>query len=239
MATTLVRIDNDVWTAFKQHKPTYLSESGFLSQTLDNLNKGVAPTGRVNTPGFENSKGSEGTAAGHEQKAVDVRPTVEPINKEKTSKAKKPKFSPTVLDVPMELIDEHGEAIIEYWNQKGGKKTEAAWNYLIKQLELIREDAGDEALAEQIFYCTANSTQSITFANYEKFGKRQRETGAPRFDEPPSKHPAYRDASEVLRESERIAQENIERIRRERAEQEAKWPPSQTGGKGVLEPGAF
>ena len=162
-----------------------------------------------------------------------MKPKAEPINKEKTSKAKKPKFSPTVLDVPFSLIDEHGEAIIEFWSQKEGKRTEAAWNFLIKQLEKIKEDGGDEALSGQIEQAIANGWQSITFSNYEKFGKRQLETGAPRFDEPPSKHPAHK----VFTRDSLGPEWGMPPAPQE--DEEANWPPSQTGGKGVLEPGAF
>ena len=90
MSTTLVRIDNDVWTAFKQLKPKYLTDTGFLSQTLDDHVKGVALQGTVYLQGLKNSTAEE-------QPAVDVKPKAEPINKEKTTRAKSPRASSPLL----------------------------------------------------------------------------------------------------------------------------------------------
>lgn len=230
MTTTPVRVDTAVLQRFLSKKPTYLTITGFVSQTLEQAADAKSGLGTVSLTGFENS---EGTAT--EQKAVDVRPTVEPINKEKTPRAKKPKaIVPNADDVPEEL-KAHADLLLDYWAHRKGDatRTQRAWNSRMKEAAEILKDHGEETFLAHVNKAADAGWHGL-HPEYIAQEKLASETGAPE-----SKHPAYRDASEVLRESERIAQENIERIRRERAEKEASWPPSQTGGKGVLEPGAF
>ena len=57
---------------------------------------------------------------------------------------------------------------------------------------------------------------SISLAKYEQF-KPRGATPA----QPDQKHPAYRPASEVLAESERLAQQNLEHLRRKQEEAQA------------------
>ena len=84
------------------------------------------------------------------------------------------------------------------------------------QLIAMLDKHGPRVLGEQLDEGALKGTwQAITVKNYEQWGMGR--GNAPQ--EPEMKHPAYRDAREIIREQE----ERFQSI------------PSATGGKGVLE----
>ena len=113
------------------------------------------------------------------------------------------------------------EALIrEFWKIKGGTKSETSWKLLMTGLKAIKDLDGDGAVETQLEEAINGKWKGITLRNYMQF----RDKGKPRpwEQEPESKHPAFRDAREII------------------AERGSEWDiPSVTGGRGVLEPGAF
>ena len=103
--------------------------------------------------------------------------------------------------------------------QRRALRVKGHGSFLQTGLEAIQNAYGDDVVREQLELAINGKWQSITLANYERFKPQQK----PWEKEPETKHPAYRDAREII------------------AEQEAKWKdiPSMTGGRGVLDPDAF
>ena len=124
------------------------------------------------------------------------------------------------MSIPAEL-EPQSELIKEFWKTKKGSRGQVAWKLLIGELEKIRSAYGLHVVAEQLELAINGKWQGVTLKNYEQFKPKAAAK------EPEHRHPAYRDASEVLAEQERIAQQNIEHARRMAAER------ASTGG--VLE----
>ena len=113
------------------------------------------------------------------------------------------------------------EALIqEFWKVKGGGKSETSWKLLMTGLKGIKDLDGDGAVEAQLEEAINGKWKGITMRNYLQF--KTKGQAKPWQQEPDVKHPAFRDAREIL------------------AERGSEWDiPSVTGGRGVLEPGAF
>ena len=118
------------------------------------------------------------------------------------------------MSIPAELEPEN-ELIREFWKIKKGSKGQTAWKLLMTELEKIRAKHSLSTVKEQLQLAINGKWQGITLKNFESFSAPRGATAA----EPQLKHPAYRDAREII------------------AEQEARFKhiPSATGGKGVLD----
>jgi len=136
-----------------------------------------------------------------------------------SSTSKKTSFN---KEVPPSL-SEHTDLIQAFWKAKAGSKSAAGWKLLMTELGKIQEKYGAKVVADQLELATAQRFKGVSLRNYEQFGIGTKAAAK----EPEHRHPAYRDASEVLAEQERIAQQNIEHARRMAAER------ASTGG--VLE----
>ena len=210
-----IEIDEQVLAKVESQCPKYLSPTGFINllieQSLDS--------------GFKLGKPSAAQAAepgrgeGFTSKAVSSSSS---SLKEKRDKSKN-KAAKYVFSVPPSL-DAVKDQLIEFWRDyKDGKKTRAAGGMLITGCQAILDKYGLSVLQEQIDLACANNWQSITLKGYEQYGlvSKKGYTAA----EPQHKHPAYRDAADVLAESDRIAQQNLEHLRRKQEESEpAKGP---------------
>jgi len=207
MPATTVRVDQQLWSALEAQKPHFLSSTAYLnliiSQHLDTS--------------FTLAEGTP-TKGGPEPKAVKA---VKAVNKT----ANKERARGSSKTIPEELL-QHKELIEQFWKHTGGQRSELAWTGLMRELLAIQQhmEGGTQAVAEQLQKGAEEGWQSITLSNYLKFAVGR--PGAPaqgKYKEPEPKHPAFRDAREII------------------AEQEAKWKniPSVTGGRGVLEPDAF
>lgn len=100
----------------------------------------------------------------------------------------KPRF---LFSVPPDL-DWCKADLMEFWlDYKAGRKTQAAANLLIKGVRDIAERYGQKVAMAQLELAKANCWESITLANYERFGlpRSKPNTYAP---PEPSKHPAGR-----------------------------------------------
>ena len=120
--------------------------------------------------------------------------------------------------IPDKLRD-FDQQIRDFWKVKKGSKNRTAWNRQMTQLIAMLDKYGPRVVGEQLDEGALKGTwQAITVKQYEQWGK-PKNNGF----EPMQNHPAQKvfKASDLGPEWER----NL--------------PPSATGGKGVLDPGAF
>ena len=116
---------------------------------------------------------------------------------------------------PIAIGLEHFEDLIrDFWSVKGGSKGETAWKLLNTELLKIQKKYGDDVVSEQLQLAINGKFKGVTLTRYEQFKPKAAAS------EPPSRHPAHRDASEVIAEQERLAQQNIEHLRRKKQEEE-------------------
>ena len=92
-------------------------------------------------------------------------------------------------------LEEFREQILAFWNEKRGKKSQAAWKLLNTELSKIhahlnvgRSPQGRETFLEQLELAAAQGFQSITLKNFKQFAEGKATAGAPA--EP--QHPASR-----------------------------------------------
>jgi len=60
--------------------------------------------------------------------------------------------------------------LLEFWNEKGGKKSQQAGTYLCNQLIKLAEKYGERVVLDQLELATAKGFDSISVRNYEMFG---------------------------------------------------------------------
>ena len=82
------------------------------------------------------------------------------------------------------------------------------------ELQKLQKDHGNAVVSEQLQLAINGKWKGISAARYEQFKAPKGNTAT----QPNHKHPAYRDASEVIAESERLAQQNVEHLRRKAEE---------------------
>ena len=116
-------------------------------------------------------------------------------------------------DIP-DALDPFAALIEEFWRVKKGSKSSNAWSLLITELEKINASFGKERTEEQLTLAINGLWKGVTMRNMQRFETPKGNTPA----QADHKHPAYRDASEVIAESERLAQQNIEHLRRKAEE---------------------
>lgn len=62
------------------------------------------------------------------------------------------------------------EPLLEFWREKGGKKSKQAAVFLFNQLISLMEKYGERVVLDQLELATAKGFDSITVRNYEQFG---------------------------------------------------------------------
>jgi len=62
------------------------------------------------------------------------------------------------------------EPLLEFWREKGGKKSKQAAVFLFNQLISLMEKYGERIVLDQLELATAKGFDSITVRNYEQFG---------------------------------------------------------------------
>jgi hypothetical protein len=82
-------------------------------------------------------------------------------------------FAPTEDDIPPALLPVAID-LLDFWESKGGRKTLKAWTGLLKQLALIQGDVagGTEVVRQQLQAGIQTGWQSLTHANWHKFGRQ-------------------------------------------------------------------
>ena len=205
-AQTRIAIDQAILDRIDEIRPQYMDRTTFINFQLDSsLTLGARPAGA-------------GSLSSVVNKEEDERAREELINRPPTPfPAKPPKdpFSKKTITkdlIPDDLKDNPhlGELLIDFWHVKKGTRSERAFNGLVTKLRAMTPL--DQIKALQEAYNGGWATVYQPKPDTPPQGKWQQ-------PEPEMKHPAYRDAREIIREQE-------ERFRN---------IPSTTGGKGVLE----
>ena len=227
MAELRIVIPDRLEQKLQSAMPDYLDRKGFVCLLLDQAltQGGNLPAYRVGAGTPEDQKGFLAVQESLPKQAQKPQPPteVQAIQGDSPEPQKKIQEKRFLFAVPPDLSDYKAD-LLDYWrNHKSGKKSEAAAKIMIGGCRKIKELYGDAALREQLELAKGYGWENITLKNYERYGLNPKAAAK----EPEHRHPAYRDASEVLAEQERIAQQNIEHARRMAAER------ASTGG--VLE----
>lgn len=207
-----IEIPDELHQRIDAQKPEYLDRKGFVCLILDQaLDSGV----RLGKPSLDRSQDERGEGF-TSTSSNSINTNSSSIKDISITKNKAAKY---VFSVPPEL-DAVKTELLEFWKDyKDGKKTRAAGAMLITGCQAILDKYGVSVLREQIELACANNWQGITLKGYEQYGLVTKKGFTPA--EPQHKHPAYRDASDVLAESDRIAQQNLEHLRRKQEESQA------------------
>lgn len=184
MPTTTIRVDADLLQRIEVAKPSYLSTAGFFQLLADE-----ALTGRIDetTKGpLQPSKGTlttkpavEISERSEEQPYKEVSLRAEEAHVPAEVLAKKPRtprstgtnarLNGCIANMAPQLLP-HEDLIREFWPVKSGSKGERAFKLLETGLREIQDAYGDRAVRGQLELAINGKWQSITLANYEKFG---------------------------------------------------------------------
>ena len=199
-------------------KPKYQSLSGFYCELLDKgLTGGLdyAPTVSVRETGQTHPVDQPCSAVQSVQEKISP-PHVGPFlgdgvgNGEPEGKTPRKHLSFS-REIP-DALEPFAELIEEFWRIKKGSKSSNAWSMLITELEKINASFGKDRTTEQLELAINGLWKGITMRNMQRFELPKGK------GEPEHKHPAYRDAADVIAESERLAQQNVEHLRRKEEE---------------------
>ena len=229
MPIATVRLDDDQAAWVESQTTRYRKKADVIRDLIDTARQGL--TGGSNVGAYSVGAGDQSVRVPAVQ-AVPELPTASETavpavedsaetkkKSEEIEKAKK-RF---VFSVPEDLTP-YKPALLEYWREyKTGRKSEKAAKLLITGIRDLLSTYGDAVVREQIELACAGNWRGITVKGYEQYGLSAKKGYIPA--QPDHKHPAYRDASEVIAESERLAQQNVEHLRRKAAEAEEPTNP--------------
>ena len=196
MDTTGIKLDTDVLNRIEAIKPRYIPLSSFIALLLDRVvndevaNLTLPPLQSPHHHPTIREERIEREREGLNESEANVQKGRE--RERKGNKTKRYQFL-----VPDSLDWCQGD-LTTYWKEgKTGKKTEHAAKLLFSEVEKIASNYSQSIALEQIALATANSWESITLKNYERFGLApnvSKQTKEPEF-----KHPAYQEfkASDV------------------------------------------
>ena len=169
MPTESVRIDDKVLEEALQRKPHYLSTTAFLSQIIDSSNKkefASLPLPPLQSPHHHPTTKEERI----EREREGLNESEANVHKGRERERKGNKTKRYQFLVPDSLDWCQGD-LTTYWKEgKTGKKTEHAAKLLFSEVEKIASNYSQSIALEQIALATANSWESITLKNYERFG---------------------------------------------------------------------
>ena len=169
MPTESVRIDDKVLEEALQRKPHYLSTTAFLSQIIDSSNKkefASLPLPPLQSPHHHPTTKEERI----EREREGLNESEANVHKGRERERKETKTKRYQFLVPDSLDWCQGD-LTTYWKEgKTGKKTEHAAKLLFSEVEKIASNYSQSIALEQIALATANSWESITLKNYERFG---------------------------------------------------------------------
>ena len=166
MATRSVRIDATVLQAVLAKKPHYLDNTGYLSDLLaKTLDKGLHRVSRLTELDESVNAASSGKLTNSEE--VNKQNEASVVSKDLIEEIGKKKF---VFSVPDDLVW-CDELLLDYWKEgKGGAKSERAAIFLFEQLTKMESLYGKQVVLDQLKAATAHRWESITVANYVRFG---------------------------------------------------------------------
>ena len=169
MPTESVRIDDRVLEEALQRKPHYLSTTAFLSQIIDSSNKkefASLPLPPLQSPHHHPTTKEERI----EREREGLNESGANVHKGREGERKETKTKRFNFVVPDDLDWCQGD-LTTYWKEaKTGKKTQHAAKLLFSEVEKIAANYSKSIALEQIALATANSWESITLKNYERFG---------------------------------------------------------------------
>ena len=205
-AQTRIAIDQAILDRIDEIRPQYMDRTTFINFQLDNsITLGARPAGAGSLSSVVNKEEEERAR----EELINRPPTPVPAKPPKDPFSRKAITEDLIPDDLKEnpYLD---ELLIDFWHVKKGTRSERSFNGLVTKLRAMTPS--DQIKALQDAYNGGWATVYQPKPDTPQQGKWQQ-------PEPEMKHPAYRDAREII------------------AEQEAKWKniPSATGGRGVLE----
>ena len=196
MATTPIRVDNDLLQRVEQVKPSFLSTTAFfqlLANDALNAQFDKNPLSPLTIPPYptlpqkEQSQSSKGVERENDnerkrvvvsgREGVELSLQAEEAHIEPAALEAVKRKPTTIRDIPPNLIC-HDDLIEAYWQAKPKTKTQAAWNLLMGELTRMQERYGDSVLRDQLKLAEANRWQGVTVRNYEQFGMDKPKTSA-------------------------------------------------------------
>ena len=189
MDTMSIKLDADVYNSMEAKKPRYLSTSGFIALVLEIHDKGEVAG--LTLPPLQSPQHTHPLREERiEREKEGLNESVANVHKGRKGERKETKTKRFNFLVPDALDWCQGD-LTTYWKEgKTGKKTEHAAKLLFSEVEKIASNYSQSIALEQIALATANSWESITLKNYERFGLAP--TVSKQTKEPESKHPAYK-----------------------------------------------
>ena len=189
MDTTGIKLDTDVLNRIEAIKPRYIPLSSFIALLLDRVvNDEVAnlTLPPLQSPHHHPTINEERIERGKE----GLNESEANVHKGRKGERKETKTKRYQFVVP-DALDWCKGDLTTYWKEaKTGKKTEHAAKLLFSEVEKIASNYSQSIALEQIALATANSWESITLKNYERFGLAPNVSKQTK--EPESKHPAYK-----------------------------------------------
>lgn len=169
MDTTGIKLDTDVLNRIEAIKPRYIPLSSFIALLLDRVvndevaNLTLPPLQSPHHHPTIREERIEREREGLNESEANVHKGRERERKE--NKTKRYQF------VVPDYLDWCQGDLTTYWKEgKTGKKTEHAAKLLFSEVEKIASNYSQSIALEQIALATANSWESITLKNYERFG---------------------------------------------------------------------
>ena len=189
MDTTGIKLDTDVYNRMEAKKPRYLTTSGFIALLLDVHDKGTVAgltLPPLQSPHQQPTLNEERI----EREKEGLNESEANVHKGRKGERKENKTKRYQFVVPDSLDWCQGD-LTTYWKEaKTGKKTEHAAKLLFSEVEKIASNYSQSIALEQIALATANSWESITLKNYERFGLAPNVSKQTK--EPETQHPAYK-----------------------------------------------
>ena len=189
MDTTGIKLDTDVLNRIEAIKPRYIPLSSFIALLLDRVvsdevaNLTLPP---LQSPHHQPTLNEERI----EREREGLNESEANVHKGRGRERKENKTKRYQFVVPHTLDFCKGD-LTTYWKEgKTGKKTEHAAKLLFLEVAKIAANYSESIALEQIALATANSWESITLKNYERFGLAPNVSKQTK--EPESKHPAYK-----------------------------------------------
>ena len=189
MDTMSIKLDADVYNSMEAKKPRYLSTSGFIALVLEIHDKGEVAG--LTLPPLQFPQHTHPLREERiEREREGLNESEANVHKGRERERKETKTKRFNFLVP-DALDWCKGDLTTYWKEgKTGKKTEHAAKLLFSEVEKIASNYSQSIALEQIALATANSWESITLKNYERFGLAPNVSKQTK--EPESKHPAYK-----------------------------------------------
>ena len=169
MDTMSIKLDADVYNSMEAKKPRYLSTSGFIALVLEIHDKGEVAG--LTLPPLQSPQHTHPLREERiEREKEGLNESEANVHKGRKGERKETKTKRYQFVVP-DALDWCKGDLTTYWKEgKTGKKTEHAAKLLFSEVEKIASNYSQSIALEQIALATANSWESITLKNYERFG---------------------------------------------------------------------